>query len=270
MSRLKFFCVILLIAIFALPASAEQRIRLATTTSTDNSGLLAVLLPPFEKQNNVKVDVIAVGTGRALKLGENGDVDVVLVHAPAAEDAFIGKGFGVNRRDVMFNDFILVGPEADPAGVAKAKLAKESLALIVSAKAPFISRGDDSGTHKKEMKLWALGGIEPEGAWYMEAGQGMGAVLQIADEKQAYTLADRGTWLAYSGKLDLKILLAGDPKLYNPYGIIAVNPAVHPSVNYMGAMQLIAWVTSPDGQKIIGDFKIAGQPFFIPMAVPQD
>jgi tungstate transport system substrate-binding protein len=264
MKRLRFLLIAVLSLFLSWPVSAEQRIRLATTTSTDNSGLLAVLLPPFEEKYGVKVDVIAVGTGRALKLGENGDVDVVLVHAPEAEKEFVDKGYGINRRDVMYNDFVLVGPKGNPAQIKKGSTAAEALKAIALAKAPFVSRGDDSGTNKKEKELWELAGIEPEGKWYMEAGQGMDAVLQIADEKRAYTLTDRGTWLAYAGNLDLAILLEDDPKLFNPYGIIAVNPGVYSYVNYTGAMHLIDWITSPEGQKIIGDFKKNGQVLFTP------
>lgn len=261
-------CAVLVLAI-AAPAFAEQRLRFATTTSTDNTGLLADILPPFEQKYGVKVDVIAVGTGRALKLAENGDVDVVLVHAPEAEKEFVDKGFGINRRDVMYNDFVLVGPKADSAGTKNASNAVEALRLIADTKAPFISRGDESGTHKKEKAIWGSASIQPEGEWYVEAGQGMGAVLNMADEKQAYTLTDRGTWLAFKDKLELEILFEGDPKLFNPYGIIAVNPAVHPHVDYMNAMLLIAWFTSPEGQKRITEYKKHGQALFVPSAVPR-
>ncbi len=249
-------------------ASAQEFIRLATTTSTDNTGLLAALLPPFEAKYKTKVAVIAVGTGKALKLAENGDMDVVLVHAPEAEDEFMKKGFGVNRRDVMYNDFVLVGPPDDPAKAKTSVNAAEAFRRIAEAGASFVSRGDDSGTHQKERSIWKQAGVEPKGTWYMEAGQGMGAVLQIADEKRAYTLTDRGTLLAYAQKLELAILYENEPTLYNPYGIIAVNPAVHRHVNYMGAMQLIAWFTSPEGQDIIGNFKKDGLALFVPMAVP--
>ncbi|GAB4348664.1 MAG: substrate-binding domain-containing protein [Candidatus Abyssubacteria bacterium] len=265
-------CVISVLAVLSLgmspAASAEEYLRLATTTSTDNTGLLAALLPPFEAKYKMKVAVIAVGTGKALKLAENGDVDVVLVHAREAEDKFIEKGFGVNRRDVMYNDFVLVGPPDDPAKANTSASATEAFQKIADASAPFISRGDDSGTHQKERSIWKQAGIEPKGTWYMEAGQGMGAVLQIADEKRAYTLTDRGTLLAYAQKLDLMPLYEDEPALFNPYGIIAVNPAVHRHVNYMGAMLLIAWFTSPEGQEIIGNFKTNGQALFMPVAVP--
>jgi tungstate transport system substrate-binding protein len=260
--------IILLLILSSAPALAQEHIRLATTTSTDNSGLLAKLLPPFEQKYGVKVDVIAVGTGKALKLGENGDVDVVLVHARKAEDEFVEKGFGVNRRDVMYNDFVIVGPKDDPAGIRKRANAADALLAISQAQAPFISRGDNSGTHQKEKDLWKAVSVEPKGTWYMEAGQGMGSILTIANEKNAYTLTDRGTLLAYADKLDLVILFEGGPELANPYGIIAVNPANYPQSNYMGAMMLIGWVTSPEGQKIIGSFKIKNQELFFPVAVP--
>lgn len=242
-------------------------LRLATTTSTENSGLLEVLLLPFEVKFGVKVDVIVVGTGKALKLGENGDVDVVLVHARAVEDKFIQEGYGVNRRDVMYNDFIILGPSDDPAEVKGEKNAVLVLKKIAERKVYFISRGDDSGTHKKENILWQRAGIIPHDKWYMEVGQGMGAALQIAYEKQAYILCDRGTFLAYKDKIDLIILFEGDPLLFNPYGIMAVNPALYPQVKYIEAMQLIAWITSVEGQKIIKEYKKEGEVLFHPMAI---
>lgn len=248
-------------------AYGGERIRLATTTSTDNSGLLEELLPPFEQRFGVKVDVIAVGTGKALKLGENGDVDVVLVHAREAEDRFVADGFGVNRRDVMYNDFVLVGPETDPAGISGMPDAVAALTAISREGAPFISRGDDSGTHKKEKALWRNAGIAPSGNWYLESGQGMGPTLLMADEKRGYTLTDRGTFSAYQGRMDLVVLSEGDPRLFNPYGIIAVNPARHPHVRYVLAMALIGWVTSQEGQKIIAEFKVGNEALFHPMAI---
>lgn len=264
MKILKFFMAGLFVLVLSSYATAETRLRLATTTSTDNSGLLGAVLPPFEQKYGIKVDVIAVGTGKALKLGENGDVDVVLVHAREAEEEFINNGFGANRRDVMYNDFIIVGPGSDPAGIKQSAKAADAFVSIEQKAVPFISRGDDSGTHKKEQRLWQLAGIKPKGEWYIEAGQGMGAVLHMADEKQACTLTDRGTWIAFAKKLDLAVLTEGDPMLFNPYGIIAVNPARHPHVNYMEAMLLIAWFTSPEGQKMIAEFKKDGQALFVP------
>jgi len=236
--------------------AAEGRLKLSTTTSTENSGLLYELLPPFEKRFNVKVDIIAVGSGKAIKLGENGDADVVLVHERDFEDKFVADGYGVNRRDVMHNDFVIIGPTADPAGIRKAKTAAEAFKLIAKKRAPFVSRGDKSGTHSKELSLWRKAGVKPAGTWYMESGMGMGEVLIMAHEKGAYTLTDRGTYLAFQkgGKINLPILFEGDQTLFNSYGIIAVNPVRHPSVNYIMAMALIGWVTSQEGQRIIADF----------------
>ncbi len=245
-------------------AAQAIRLRLATTTSTDNSGLLEALVPPFEEKYNIKVDVIAAGTGKALTLGRNGDVDVVLVHAREAEDQFVTGGYGVNRRDVMYNDFVILGPPNDPAAIRGSEQASQALRKIAAAKAPFISRGDDSGTHKKEVSVWNAARVSPGGTWYMETGQGMGASLQVANEKRGYVLADRGTYIAYRDKLALDILCEGDPVLHNPYGIIAVNPARHPHVRYMEAMMLIAWITSPEGQRIIEGFKSDGEMLFYP------
>jgi len=242
---------------------------MATTTSTDNSGLLDVLLPPFEKRFSVKVDVIAVGTGKALKLGENGDVDIVFVHARTAEDKFVKDGYGVNRRDAMYNDFIIIGPKNDLAGIKGMKNVAMALKQIADRKITFVSRGDDSGTHKKEKSLWKAAGIVPKGSWYMETGQGMGPTLQIADEKRAYTMTDRGTYLAFKNKIELPILVEGDKRLFNPYGIIAVNPAKHPHTNYVYAMMLIGWVTSVEGQKIIANYKKFNELLFHPTAIPQ-
>jgi tungstate transport system substrate-binding protein len=251
-------------------ASTQERLIISSTTSTDNTGLFGALNPPFEKQFHCRVDVIAVGTGKALKIGESGDVDVVFVHSRPAEDKFIAEGHGVNRRDVMYNDFIIIGPKEDPAGIKGFKDAKKALSAIANTSSPFISRGDDSGTHKKEIMLWKKAGITPKGIWYAESGQGMGAVIQIANEKKAYALADRGTYLAYSEKVDLVILCEGDEDLFNPYGIMAVNPARFPHVNYVLAMAYIGWVTSQEGQKIIRGFGVEkfGQPLFIPQAIP--
>ena len=247
---------------------AEERLKMATTTSTENSGLLGVILPPFEQIFNLKVDVIAVGTGKAMKLGETGDVDVIFVHDPIDEERFIAQGYGVNRRNVMHNDFVLVGPPGDPAKCKGIKNITEVFSKIAQANALFVSRGDDSGTHRKEKEIWAKAGVVPQGKWYMEAGQGMGAVLQMAHDKMAYTLADRGTYVAYKSKIDSVIISEGDPVLYNPYGVIAVNPARHPQVNYIKAMTFIGWLTSPECQKLIGIFKQEGEVLFYPDAIP--
>jgi len=261
-------CSILLLTFSILSiAFGQERIKMATTTSTENSGLLDVLLPSFEQKFDVKVDVIAMGTGKALKFGENGDVDIVFVHARAAEDKFVNDGHGVNRRDVMYNDFIIIGPKEDPAGVKGMKDVAMALKKIAEKKSPFASRGDDSGTHKKEKSLWQAAGMTPKGNWYMETGQGMGPTLQIADEKRGYTMTDQGTYLAYKDKIDLPILVEGDLRLFNPYGIIAVNPAKHPHVNYVYAMALIGWVTSVEGQKIIADYKKFGEALFHPTSI---
>ncbi len=244
---------------------AGERLRLATTTSTDNSGLLSHLNPVFTEHTGIAVDVIAVGTGKALKLGENCDVDAVLVHAPEAEKRFVEAGYGINRLAVMHNDFVIVGPKADPAGVRQSRNAAEALRKIAQAQRPFVSRGDDSGTHKKEKHLWRQAGIEPEGNWYYAIGQGMGAALTFAAEKQAYVLTDRGTWLAMRDKFpELDVAFEGDPVLHNPYHIIAVNPKRCPDVNYDAAMRYAAFLTGPVGQKRIADFKAAGKRLFQP------
>lgn len=253
---------IVLLALIALPARAEERLRMSTTTSTENSGLLAVLLPPFEKENGCKVDVVAVGTGKALKLGEAGDVDVVFVHARALEDKFVADGFGVNRRDVMYNDFVVLGPPDDPARIAKAENGPAAFRAIAAKETPFISRGDESGTHQKEREIWKAAAIAPKGAWYVEAGQGMGEVITMATEKRGYTLSDRGTYIAFRKKTDLVVLFQGDKTLWNPYGIIAVNPKKHPHAKYGLAMKLVDFVTGPEGRSIIAGFKINGEPLF--------
>ncbi len=253
---------VILLAIAALPARAEERLRVSTTTSTENSGLLAVLLPPFEKKFGCKVDVVSVGTGKALKLGEAGDVDVVFVHARKLEDKFMANGYGVNRRDVMYNDFVLLGPPGDPAGVGKTSGAPDAFRAIAAKGSPFISRGDESGTHQKEKEIWASAGIAPRGAWYLEAGQGMGEVIMMATQKRGYTLSDRGTYIAFRKKTDLAVLQQGEKNLRNPYGIIAVSPKRHPHVKYDLAMKLIEFVTGPEGQSLIAGFKVDGEPLF--------
>lgn len=251
---------------FADNNSGNKIIRLATTTSTENSGLLRDLLPRFTEQTGYTVHVIAVGTGKALRIGRDGDVDVVLVHAPTSEAKFINSKYGVKRYSVMYNDFVIIGPASDPAGIKKANSATAAMKRIAEHAALFVSRGDDSGTHKKERALWQASKTNPKGAWYRKAGQGMGKVIQIASEMDAYTLVDRGTWLAYQNKSSLNILFQGDPHLHNPYGIIAVNPQRYPDLNYSGAQALINWITSEVGQELIGNFKIAGYRLFIPAA----
>ena len=247
-----------------LPPAAAHDLRLATTTSTENSGLLKAILPSFEAKQGIKVRVIAVGTGKALKLGENGDVDVVLVHSRPDEDKFVAAGFGINRRDVMYNDFIIVGPPADPAAVAAMRDAVAALRRIHEAKATFVSRGDDSGTDKMEKALWAQAGVRPTGRQYLEAGSGMGEVLVMSAQLAGYTLTDRATYAAYKTKTGLALLVEGDARLFNPYGVIAVNPARFPESNYQGAMDFIDWLTSPAGRKAIADFRVGGEQLFIP------
>ena len=250
----------------AADVESSKTLRLATTTSTENSGLLQNLLPYFERKTGYTVHVIAVGTGKALRMGRDGDVDVVLVHAPAAEQKFVDEGAGVKRVKVMYNDFVIVGPADDPASVSSSTSGVDALRKIAKSQAIFISRGDDSGTNKKELSLWKNAGIKPQGDWYREAGQGMGKVLQMSGELAAYTLTDRGTWLAYQTKSPLKITYEGDPILFNPYGIIAVNPARYPDINSAGAQALIDWITSPDGQRMIGSYTVAGSLLFTPSA----
>ncbi|MBI9106693.1 MAG: substrate-binding domain-containing protein [Spirochaetales bacterium] len=247
------------------PAAPENpRVKLATTTSTENTGLLDVLLPAFEERTGYKVDVIAVGTGKAIAHGEAGDVDIIMVHARSREDAFVEKGFGVNRRDMMHNDFVVLGPDSDPAGIAGTNDAAAAFTKIAKAGSDFVSRGDDSGTHTKEKAIWKVSGAEKTGKWYKEAGQGMGTVITMTDDMQGYTLTDRGTYLAMKDNIGLKVVVEGDPVLFNPYGVIAVNPELHPHVNFDGAMALIEFVTGAEGQGIIRDFTKNGEPLFYP------
>jgi tungstate transport system substrate-binding protein len=253
---------------FASAHAAEPRLRMSTTTSTENTGLLQAINPVFEKKYGVKVDVIAVGTGKALKLAENGDVDIVLVHDPELEGQFMAAGFGIDRRAVMHNDFVIVGPPSDLANVRQTEMASAAFRNIAQRRATFISRGDESGTHQKEKAIWKEAGIQPGGDWYLAIGQGMGAVLQVADDKQAYALTDRGTYIAYQQMLDLAILLEGDPLLLNPYHVIAVNPARHPHARYDLAKQYVEFITGPVGQRLIRDFRINGQQLFYPDAAP--
>ena len=254
--------------------SAPQILELATTTSTVDSGLLNALHPPFELQFNAQVKVIALGTGAALRAGENGDVDVVLVHARASEDAFIQAGFGINRRDVMFNDFIIVGPPADPAGIRGLASAAEAFAKIAQSQSTFISRGDNSGTHQKELAIWEQAGVQPQGHWYLSIGSGMGEALVQSGQQGAYTLSDRGTYLALRENLALDVLLegpvkGGDALLFNPYGVIAVNPARYSSRNYALAMAYIGYLTSPQAQRLIEEFQVQGEALFFPDALSQ-
>ncbi len=270
-SRALFTVVVAAAAAVAAKAHSAETLKLATTTSTYNSGLLDYLLPAFEKKYNIKVHVIPVGTGKALKLAQNGDADMVMVHAPEAEMRFVQAGYGVNRRPFMKNDFVIAGPPADPAGLGEAGTLEAALKKIKAhPEAVFISRGDDSGTHKKETGLWPLLSGPPPGQRYMEIGQGMEAALRMAHEKRAYTLSDRGTFLALKSTLELVIVFENGPRLDNPYAVIAVNPKRWPEAKYIEAMTLIAWLTSPEGQAMIGEFRAHGQVLFKPTAVPKE
>lgn len=266
-SCINFLLTLILVALTgsAFPAGKDV-IRLATTTSTANSGLLDYLLPKFEQHCDCKVYVISVGTGKALRLGEDGNVDVVLVHARQAEDQFMAAGHGIDRRDVMYNDFVLIGPAKDQAGIKGDKDVLQAMQKIALSQSRFISRGDESGTDKMEKRYWKALGIKPQGDWYISVGQGMGEVLTIAREMRAYTLTDRGTYIQYRDKIGLPILMAGDARMFNPYGIIAVNPEKHPDINYQGARQLIDWMVSEEGQHLIASFRVDEEQLFIPNA----
>ncbi len=268
--------IVLLAAVICLGLSAgraglgagEDYIILQSTTSTKNSGLYDHLLPLFTKKTGIKVRVVAVGTGQALKNAENGDGDVVLVHAKADEEKFVAAGHGVKRFDLMYNDFVVVGPEGDPAGAA-AKTAPEALARIAAAKALFASRADNSGTHKKEMALWRAAGVDPlpaSGKWYREMGAGMGATLNAAVGMGGYTLADRGTWIAFKNKGDHRILLEGDKALFNQYGVILVNPKKHPHVRAKQGQAFVDWILGSEGRKAIAGYRLGGKQLFFPDA----
>lgn len=250
----------------ALTVQAGESITLASTTSTENSGLFGYLLPIFEKASGIQVKVVALGTGQALDVGKRGDADALLVHDRAKEEAFVAEGFGAYRKDVMYNDFVIVGPAADPAGVAGAKTAGEAFAKIADSGSTFASRADRSGTHSAELRFWKAVGKDPEGKpWYKASGSGMGATLNMAAGIGAYTLSDRGSWANFKNRQDLKILFQGDPKLYNPYGVILVNPARHPHVKKAAAERFIDWITSAAGRQAIADFKLNGEQLFFPL-----
>ena len=249
--------------------AGERFIVVASTTSTQNSGLFRYLLPKFAKKTGIEVRVVAVGTGQAIRLAERGDADVLFVHHRPSEDAFVAAGYGVSRHDVMYNDFVIVGPKADPAGIRGTRDAAKALARIAAAAAPFVSRGDDSGTNKKELGLWKTAGVDPaaaSGSWYRESGSGMGATLNTAAAMSAYTLADRATWLSFANKGDLVVVVEGDKVLYNPYGVILVSPTRYPQVKVKDGQAFIDWLISPEGQAAIAAFRIDGRQVFFPDA----
>jgi tungstate transport system substrate-binding protein len=260
------FAVLLCASLVSPLSFAQNVIRMSTTTSTENSGLLKWLLPAFETRTGTRINVIAVGTGKALELGKNGDVDVCLVHARKLEDQFVADGWGIDRRDVMYNDFVVAGPVSDPAHVKGMKDVIGAFKQIASANIKFISRGDNSGTDVMEKDYWKTVGTKPAGANYVSAGLGMGEVLNMAAEMNAYTLTDRATYGAYKAKTGLAILVEGDKRMFNPYGIIAVNPGRHKDINYKGAKLLIDWITSTEGQARIASFKPEGEQLFFPSA----
>jgi len=259
-----------LIAAFALPALAQERsITVASTTSTEQSGLFGHILPIFTREAGIAVRVVALGTGQALDVGRRGDADVVFVHDRAAEERFVAEGFGGPRRHVMFNDFVITGPAADPARIAGLGDTAEALRRIAAARAPFISRGDRSGTHAAELRLWQLAGIDPasgRGQWYREVGQGMGPALNTAAAQGAYVLADRGTWLSFRNRQDQRILIEGDTRLFNQYGVMLVNAQRHPHVKAADGQRFIDWLLSPTGQAAIASYRINGEQLFFPNA----
>lgn len=271
----KIFVFLLVIPFFLIScnsATPTKDLLLVSTTSTQDSGLLDVLLPMFTAKTGYAVQLVAVGSGQALKLGEQGNADVILLHSPAAEKEFVAAGFGIDRRLVMHNDFVIVGPASDPAGI-RGENPVNALKKIFASHVTFVSRGDDSGTHVKELALWKNAGLDPSGEdWYLETGQGQGATLSIASEKGGYALTDRGTFLAYKSNVDLEILVESDPFLLNVYHVITVNPAKFPNVNLEGAKAFANFITSDEGQKVIADFGVDkfGQPLFFPDAGKTD
>lgn len=252
-----------------LAQAADRFIIVASTTSTQASGLFEHLLPVFEQKTGIDVRVVAVGTGKAIQMAQAGDADVLFVHHKPSEDAFVAEGYGLPRRDVMYNDFILVGPTADPAGIRGGSDAAAAMAKVAAAGAPFASRGDDSGTHKAELTLWQTAGVDvaaASGTWYRATGSGMGETLNTAAAMDAYALADRGTWLSFRNRGRLELLVEGDTRLFNQYGVIVVNPQRHPHVKLAEAQAFADWLVSPEGQQTIAGFTINGEPLFFPNA----
>ncbi|MGG5821258.1 substrate-binding domain-containing protein [Falsiroseomonas sp. HW251] len=263
---------VMLALLVALPIAAgaqERTITVASTTSTEQSGLFGHILPIFTRETGIAVRVVALGTGQALDVGRRGDADVVFVHDRAAEERFVAEGFGGPRRHVMFNDFVIVGPGTDPAGIAGLRDSAEALRRIAAAHAPFVSRGDRSGTHAAELRLWQVAGVDPaggRGAWYREIGQGMGPALNTAAAQGAYVVTDRGTWLSFRNRQDLRILVEGDARLFNQYGVMLVNPQRHPHVKAADGQLFVDWLVSPAGQEAIASYRINGEQLFFPNA----
>jgi len=270
MKKLLVASVLLILVFVAGSVAAETRIRCASTTSTQNSGLFDYLLPIFEKKTGIKVDVVAVGTGASIEIGKRGDADVVMVHAKELELKAVEEGWFKDRHDLMYNDFVIIGPQDDPAKIKGMKSAVDAFKKITTSGSSFVSRGDQSGTNTMELAIWKKAGIDPKGQkWYLEVGQGMEKTQRVANEKKAYTLTDRGTWLATKDKdkLEMVVVLEGDPVLFNQYGVMAVNPEKHQQAKYQEAMVFINWLISPEGQKVIGEFKDKnGNQLFIPNA----
>ena len=265
------FILALMAAVFSSSAVADKFITLVGTTSTENSGLYEKILPLFIAKTGIHVRVVSVGTGRAINIARNGDADVLLVHHRPSEDKFVAEGYGVKRHDVMYNDFIIVGPGNDPAGIRGLKSVVDGLARIAKTRNFFVSRGDDSGTHKKELSIWKLAGVDAakaSGTWYREAGAGMGATLNTASAMPAYTLSDRGTWLKFENRGGLRLLAENDPLLLNPYGVILVNPVRHPYVKAKMGQAFIDWITGAEGQAAIAAYRIKGRQAFFPNAKP--
>ena len=266
----KWVAAVLCLVAAPLPAAAQERyITVASTTSTEQSGLFRHLVPLFEKKTGIAVRVVAVGTGQALDIGRRGDADVVFVHDQPAEEKFVAEGYGVQRFAVMYNNFVLVGPRLDPARIAGGKDMVEALKRIEAAKAPFVSRGDRSGTHAAELRLWQAAGIDPvrgRGAWYRETGSGMGSTLNTAAAMGAYALSDRGTWLAFRNRDDLRLVVEGDQRLFNQYGVMLLNPARLPHVKREAGQAFIDWLVSPEGQQAIASYRIGGEQLFFPNA----
>jgi tungstate transport system substrate-binding protein len=269
LTRRIFLAAVLAASVAGAAHAQDKSIVVASTTSTEQSGLFGHILPLFTKKTSIEVRVVALGTGQALDVGRRGDADVVFVHDRAAEDKFVAEGYGVDRRDVMYNDFVLIGPKSDPAKVAGSKDVSAALKKIADAKAPFVSRADKSGTHAAELRYFKAASVDPlegKGSWYRETGSGMGPALNTASSMNAYILADRGTWLSFKNRGELGIVVEGDKRMFNPYGVILVNPAKHPTVKKDAALAFMNWLVSPEGQAAIASYRIGGEQLFFPDA----